>query len=239
MEALSPSLEDYLEAIWIRSLEDKVVRVKDLSEYLNVKAPSVIGALRILVDRGLITHERYGYIDLTQKGVELAKEVYRKHKTLSKFFQEILGVDPETAVKDACQIEHYIDRKTMDRLIKFIEFIESCPEGEPPWLFSFHYFLKKGKRPELCDKVREVLTGGKKMQISTLDELKVGQRGRVLKIATSGIKKRLLDMGIVPGVEIKVEKMAPLGDPIDILLKGYHLSLRKKEASAITIELID
>lgn len=54
-----------------------------------------------------------------------------------------------------------------------------------------------------------------------------------------GIKRRLLDMGIVPGTEVKVEKAAPLGDPIDVVLKGYHLSLRRQEASAVTVEVIE
>ena len=55
-------------------------------------------------------------------------------------------------------------------------------------------------------------------------------------IAEAGIKRRLLDMGIVPGVEIRVQRVAPLGDPVDVLVKGYHLSLRKEEARAITVE---
>lgn len=241
MGALSPSLEDYLEAIWMQGLKEKVVRVKDLAKNLNVKPPSVIGALKILVDRGLVTHEKYGYIELTQNGIELAKNVYEKHKILCKFFHEILGVDSETAVSDACQIEHYIDRKTMDRLVKFIEFIETCPEGEPQWLSSLHYFLKTGKRPESCSKVKEaLLSGGEKMKVCTLDNLNVGQKGKVKTIAaSSNIKRRLLDMGIVPGAEVRIEKVAPLGDPIDIVVKGYHLSLRRDEASAITMEAIE
>jgi Fe2+ transport system protein FeoA len=79
----------------------------------------------------------------------------------------------------------------------------------------------------------------RRMSSSTLNRLAVGQKGKVLKIsAESGIKRRLLDMGIVPGQEIAVEKVAPLGDPVDILVKGYHLTLRRKEASCITVEVL-
>jgi len=68
----------------------------------------------------------------------------------------------------------------------------------------------------------------------------VGSKGRVVQITgDQGIKRRLLDMGIVPGTEVKVEKAAPLGDPIDVVLKGYHLSLRRQEASAVTVEVIE
>ncbi len=72
----------------------------------------------------------------------------------------------------------------------------------------------------------------------TLDELGVGE-GAVVKMIKGeiDIKRRLLDMGLVPGTELKVEKVAPLGDPIDIRLKGYHLSLRKHEARAVKVEV--
>jgi Fe2+ transport system protein FeoA len=52
------------------------------------------------------------------------------------------------------------------------------------------------------------------------------------------MKKRIVDMGMVPGAEVEVERYAPLGDPIEIKIKGYHLSLRKEDASMIMIELI-
>lgn len=71
----------------------------------------------------------------------------------------------------------------------------------------------------------------------TPNDLRPGEKGKVIRIKSKGsLKKRLLDMGIVPGTEIQLEKVAPLGDPIDILIKGYHLSLRKEEAKEILIE---
>ncbi|MBN1213297.1 MAG: ferrous iron transport protein A [candidate division Zixibacteria bacterium] len=74
---------------------------------------------------------------------------------------------------------------------------------------------------------------------TTLNEMTPGKKGRILKIAGRGIiKKRIFDMGMVPGTEVEVERYAPLGDPIEIKVKGYHLSLRKEDASLIMIELI-
>ncbi len=62
-----------------------------------------------------------------------------------------------------------------------------------------------------------------------LSELKVGQKAKVLSIKTTGaLKKRLMDMGVLDGEIVIVEKIAPLGDPVDIVVKNYHLSLRKK-----------
>ncbi|MGC9018041.1 MAG: FeoA family protein [Caldimicrobium sp.] len=73
-----------------------------------------------------------------------------------------------------------------------------------------------------------------------LSELKVGQKAKILSIKTKGIiKRRLMDMGVLDGEPIIVEKVAPLGDPIEIVVKNYHLSLRKSEAEKIEVEVID
>lgn len=73
-----------------------------------------------------------------------------------------------------------------------------------------------------------------------LSDLKVGEKCKISRIiAGAEIKRRLLDMGIVPGVEIQIQKVAPLGDPVDVLVKGYHLSLRKEEAETIAVEVVN
>lgn len=70
----------------------------------------------------------------------------------------------------------------------------------------------------------------------TLNELRPGQSGTVRTIQTSGtLKRRLVDMGITPGVRILVRRTAPMGDPIEISLRGYELSIRRSEARCITL----
>ena len=72
----------------------------------------------------------------------------------------------------------------------------------------------------------------------SLDKLKVGQSGTVVKVSGQGpIKQRLMDMGLVPGSEVKVVRVAPLGDPVELKLKGYNLSVRRNEAKSILMEL--
>ena len=71
----------------------------------------------------------------------------------------------------------------------------------------------------------------------TLNNLKVGQSGRIVKNRTKGaIKQRFMDMGITKDVVVKVIKIAPLGDPIEVELRGYNLSIRKDDAKDIEIE---
>ncbi|MCJ7665590.1 MAG: metal-dependent transcriptional regulator [Actinobacteria bacterium] len=149
---LSQSLEDYLEAIYIINLDNKVVRVKEVAVFLDVKTPSVVDAVSKLTESGLVNHEKYGYLELTAEGKKFAGRIYLKHEKIYKFFRDVLIVSEEISKKDACKIEHYISKETMDHMIKFIRFIESCPDEYPEWLKHFKYFIEHGKRPEECRK---------------------------------------------------------------------------------------
>ncbi len=73
--------------------------------------------------------------------------------------------------------------------------------------------------------------------MKTLKEIKVGGKARVVRIHGQGaVKRRIMDMGITKGVEILVRKVAPLGDPIELNLRGYELSIRKEDAGMIEVE---
>jgi DtxR family Mn-dependent transcriptional regulator len=228
MDVLTPSLEDYLEAIWTISLREKVARVKDIAKCLAVTTPSVVNALNVLAEKNLIKHESYGYIELTDQGTLKAKEVDEHHKLLFTLLNEIFGINAGIASKDACKIEHHLSKETIKRIEQFIQFLEEHQEEKTFFTSRFKGFVEKGEE-DMGDKKESKAD-------FTLRDLKPGEKGKVTKIKGKGnFKKRLLDMGIVPGTEIQLEKVAPLGDPIDILIKGYHLSLRKDESKDILI----
>ena len=73
----------------------------------------------------------------------------------------------------------------------------------------------------------------------TLKDIKVGRRAKVLRVGGEGaIRRRIMDMGITKGVEIYVRKVAPLGDPMELFVRGYELSLRKADADMIEVEAV-
>ena len=73
--------------------------------------------------------------------------------------------------------------------------------------------------------------------MKTLKDAKIGQTVKVKKINGEGaIKRRIMDMGITKGVEIYIRKVAPLGDPVEITVRGYELSLRKSDAEIVEVE---
>jgi len=74
----------------------------------------------------------------------------------------------------------------------------------------------------------------------TVDKLSPREKGRVIKLGSSGdLRRRIIDMGITTGVEITMVKIAPMGDPIQINVRSYELSIRKSEAKEIIVEVVD
>jgi len=145
---LTPNMEDYLETIITLEDKKKVVRAKDIAKALKVKMPSVTSAIEKLVRKKLVNHERYGYIELTTKGQEIASEIRRRHEILFSFLFETLNIDLETAEEDACKMEHLISPITIEKFVQFVQFVEACPEEHG--LKCFNYYLKHGIRPEKC-----------------------------------------------------------------------------------------
>ncbi len=73
----------------------------------------------------------------------------------------------------------------------------------------------------------------------TLEQLGQGQTGRILRVGgRPAARRRLLELGVVRGETITLQRAAPLGDPLEFIIKGYHLSLRKREAATITVEAL-
>ncbi len=71
----------------------------------------------------------------------------------------------------------------------------------------------------------------------TLDKLAIGQSAKIIAVGGEGsLRNRLIDMGLIPKTTVMLRKVAPMGDPIEIMLRGYELTLRKEDASVITVE---
>lgn len=244
---LSASLEDYLEAIYHLIEENKEARVKDVAQRLKVKYPSVTGALHSLSERSLINYAPYDAITLTSTGEKLAKDVIRRHEVLRDFFVKVLTIQEEEADKAACQLEHSIPPNIVDRLVQFAEFIETCPRAGTKWIAGFGYQCSTHQNEDSCEKcLSERLDEFKKEKknhssknisdATSLDQLKPGESGKITRITARGeASKRIIDMGVTPHSVVEVIRVAPMGDPVEFKIKGYHLSLRKEEAAKILV----
>jgi DtxR family Mn-dependent transcriptional regulator len=140
------STEDYLKVIKLLARERDTVRVSDISQILNFKAPSVSQALTRLTKAGLVKHKRYAGVELTDKGDIIARDVNMRHDTIRRFLAEILNLDPDIAEQDACGMEHALSTDSLKQLVKFIEFLTSCPLGTPECLKGFNYYVEHAER---------------------------------------------------------------------------------------------
>jgi len=117
---MTQSLEDYLEAIYLCVLEGRPAQVSDVANQLNVKMPSVVKAIRELKKLGLATQKPYAPIELTVKGVRVAKRVLGRHTLLRSFLVK-LGVSDRNADRDACLMEHILSAETLDKIRSYTE----------------------------------------------------------------------------------------------------------------------
>jgi DtxR family transcriptional regulator, Mn-dependent transcriptional regulator len=115
-DKLTPSIEDYLEAIYVLDRADKGVRSVDVADKLHVAKPSVNRALKSLVESGLIEQQRYSVIYLTDQGKEQARKILHRHTIIKSFLMNILGLDDLRADEEACKIEHVVSEDTIKRL---------------------------------------------------------------------------------------------------------------------------
>jgi DtxR family Mn-dependent transcriptional regulator len=141
-DALTESMENYLETILALEEDHKVARAKEIAERLDIQRGSVTGGLKTLAERGLINYEPYSYITLTPEGKRIAKEVARRHAVLTDFLLNILRVNPELAEENACRMEHAIDNTVLERLVCFIEYIHTCPRAGDQWIDAFVEFCR-------------------------------------------------------------------------------------------------
>ncbi len=118
--ALGESLEDYLEAILLLSVQKRPVRVKHIAHFLGVSRPSVVNALNHLKTKGLVRHEHYGGVELTTRGQNYATTIYHRHHLLEQFLHQVLGVSARIAAQDACRLEHALSPETARRLLGFV-----------------------------------------------------------------------------------------------------------------------
>ena len=112
--------EDYLEAVLVSQKEKGMVRSVDLARHMGFSKPSISHAVGVLKNGGFLTVDEDGYLHLTEDGREVAEKIYERHQ----FFTEQLvavGVDRETAERDACRIEHAISEETFQKLKASVE----------------------------------------------------------------------------------------------------------------------
>ncbi len=188
--SLTSNMEDYLEAVFHIVSTGKPARMKDIARAVGVRIASVSGAVRTLVDKGLVEHEGFGHVELTDAGAELARKIVRRHEVLTSFLADVLGVGGKLADDVACKMEHTVGPEVTERLVRFTEFVQTCPRAGQQWLAKFHDACEKGIDPKRCgecvdrckDQSVEATNPSNGAQPLTVADLEGEQRGAVIGV---------------------------------------------------------
>lgn len=232
---LSSSLEDYLETIFELVRKHKVARVRDIAEARSVKAGSVTPALRKLAGLGLIEYQEREYIGLTPAGEFAARRVLSRHQALTHFLGGVLGMPAENVSADACAMEHSLSDVGMNHLVRFLEYLRMCPEAGR-LVEQFHACSKVNERAASCLVGCTLKRPSSLPTAIPLTKLRLMSPANVQMVRGEGaLRQRLLDLGLLPGAELQVLRVAPASGPLWIQLGGTQLSLRRQEAEVVLV----
>jgi len=175
--AITPTMEDYLEAIYNLAREKRAIRVRDIAKKLDVKMPTVTNMLKTLSERRLIDYEKYEYIELTVKGSDVGQEIDRRHQIFRRFLTDILKIDYNQADEDACKMEHAVSPATLEAFVDFMEFIDSCPRGGASWLDYFDEYRVHGQPKDKCLERMKQFAKEYNAKIKEMEKIKIeGER---------------------------------------------------------------
>ncbi len=118
--AVSEAIENYLETIYILSQQQNEVHAIDICSYLSYSRPTVSIVLRQMREHGLVTVSDENHIYLTEEGEMIAKRVFERHEVLTSMLMH-LGVSQETALRDACKIEHDLSDETFEAIKRHLK----------------------------------------------------------------------------------------------------------------------
>jgi DtxR family Mn-dependent transcriptional regulator len=175
-QRLSPSMEDYLEAIHGLVEQNRVARVRDIADILGVTMPSVTGALRKLSKKGLVNYDPHEVITLTAEGEAVARKLTHTHRSIASFLTEILNIRPEIAEKNACRMEHAIDDVVLTRLTRYIEFVGKCPGTGARFSARLGSFCAETPDRETCEACLEDRLRGLEDPEDKKEEIKAESR---------------------------------------------------------------
>jgi DtxR family transcriptional regulator, Mn-dependent transcriptional regulator len=218
-ESISPHVQDYAKAVYaLESRAGEPVSTNDLAERLGVTSGSVSAMLRKLTDLGLVKHEPYHGVRLTDHGREVALEVLRHHRLIELFLAQELGMPWDRVHAEAEVLEHAISEELERLIAERLGEPTLDPHGDP--IPSDEFEIDEG-------------------QTRSLDELAPETAGRFVRVSDSDpeMLRYLADQGVALGDRLEVAGRQPFGGPVFVRMGGRELPLGGQLARAMRIEL--
>ncbi len=230
------STQDYLKAIYSQSKNGDLVSTTEISQRLEVAPASVTEMLKKLSQDGYVNYSPYHGSTLTERGLQEAQKVTRKHRLLETFLSDVLHIGKDKVHKEACQMEHSLSDEAEESLCRLLKHPDICSDDGKTIPACNLPFSNCEECIQLHSQGLEEV-GKRKENLVALSELKAGQSGKISFIRGGHIVlQRLLDMGLTPSTKITLLKAAPFEGPIEISVRGSKLALGRGIASKVFVE---
>jgi len=216
---VSPASEEYLETIYKLEEQTGSARTSDLVDQLKVAPGSITNTIESLERQGLIVHEPYRGVRLTEVGRQIALSVIRRHRLFERLLTDVLHLEWSKAHEAACKLEHGATREVTERIEETLGHPSSCPHGNPIPTESGEISEEKSQ---------------------PLGELDLGERGVIVKIVEErrDVLEYLSNLQLVPGAAVQVEEKLQPDGPITVKVAGASRALSRDLASVIRVKQV-
>ncbi len=212
-------VEDYLKAIYEIERSGSAAATTEIAQRLSIAPASVSGMVRRLADQGLLEHERYRGVRLTDEGRRVALRTLRRHRIIEAYLTGALGYPWDQVHDEAERLEHAASDELINRMAAALGEPTTDPHGAP-------IPTREGTIDERT--------------LRTLDDLQSGQRGRIVRVSDDDAERLryLAELGLVPGTVVALVERAPFGGPLRVRIADAECLIGPELASGVLIERI-
>ncbi|MHB9132336.1 MAG: metal-dependent transcriptional regulator [Armatimonadota bacterium] len=210
---VSPQAEEYLEAVCRILDRGETATPSELGRELRVAPPSAVGMLKRLEEQGLVDYSRRTGAQLTERGQHAALTLRRRHRLAERLLTDLLHIPLSRAHEIACRFEHVIDDEVEEYLSSALRFPSTCPHGNP-------------------------IDGGHASALRPLSALQPDESScvRCILDETVPMLEYLADLGLEPGVQVKMCAQAPFDGPLTIEVVGIRHALSRAMADHLLVD---
>jgi DtxR family transcriptional regulator, Mn-dependent transcriptional regulator len=233
---MQKSKQDYLKAIYGLSKNGNLVNNTEIAKKIDVTSASVTEMLKKLAEEEFIKYSPYHGSSLTDKGLQEATKITRKHRLLENFLSNVLHIGNDKVHNEACQMEHTLSDDAEESLCRFLKHPDTCPDDGKTIPACDLPFSNCEECIQLHNKGLEEV-GRRNKNLTSIRDLKDGKYGKISFIrGEHKVLQRLLDMGLTPGTRIRVVKVAPMDGPVEVGVRGSKLALGQDIACNVFVE---
>jgi DtxR family Mn-dependent transcriptional regulator len=231
------SAEDYLKTLYTLSKNGRAVATSEISQKLRVAPASVTEMLKKLADKDYVEHSPYHGTTLTKRGREVAERMTRKHRLLERFLHDTLRIRKDRIHQMACEMEHALTDDAEESLCRFLKHPDKCPDDEKIIPSCNLPFSSCQECIEIHNRGLEEV-GKRAENLSPISHLKHDDTGNIAFIrGEHKILQRLLDMGLTPGTNVTITRVAPLNGPVEVCVRGSQLAIGQDVAANIFVKI--